>query len=122
MVAISYKTGISKVMIRITMEKKQNFIRSTKRNSPTGNSGASSLLPIGNSFMYIETSSNNHGKNVFVSFERSDIIQITNIKFYYNTFLTSTKVSIKSMGRFRFQILLYDNTWSTQFTFAKNTQ
>ena len=52
-----------------------NFIKSTKTNSPTGYLGATSLPPIGNSFMYIETSSNNHGKNVFVSFERTDIIQ-----------------------------------------------
>ena len=37
----------------------QNFIKSTKTNSPSGYSGAESLPPIGNSFMYIETSSNN---------------------------------------------------------------
>ena len=30
----------------------QNFIKSTKTNSPTGFSGAESLPPIGNSFMY----------------------------------------------------------------------
>ena len=66
--------------------KLQNFIKSTKTNSSTGCSGAESLPPIGNSFMYIETSSNNHGNNVFVSFERTDIIQISNITFYYNRF------------------------------------
>ena len=32
----------------------QNFIKSTKTNSPTGFSGADSLPPIGNSFMYKE--------------------------------------------------------------------
>ena len=32
----------------------QNFIRSSQTNSPTGNSGATSLPTIGNSFMYIE--------------------------------------------------------------------
>ena len=37
----------------------QNFIKSTKSNSPTGNSGATGLPPIGNAFMFIETSSNN---------------------------------------------------------------
>ena len=37
--------------------------------------------------MYIETSSNNHGhERVFVSWERTDIIQISNITFYYNRF------------------------------------
>ena len=34
-----------------------NFIESIITNSPTGYSGATSLPPIGNSFMYIETSS-----------------------------------------------------------------
>ena len=54
-----------------------DFLKSTKTNSPTGYSGAMSLPPIGNSFMYIEKSSNNHGhERVFVSWERTDIIQL----------------------------------------------
>ena len=61
-------------------------MKSTKTNNPTGFSGATSLPPIGNNYMYIETSSNNHGNNVFVSFERTDIIQISNITFHYNRF------------------------------------
>ena len=76
----------------------QDFIRSTKTTSPTGYSGSDSLPPIGNSFMYIETTSNNHGSNVFVSFERRDIIQITNITFYYNRFSISD-VNLRAMGR-----------------------
>ena len=98
----------------------QNFIKSTKTNSSTGYSGATSLAPIGNSFTYIETSSNNHGNNVFVSFERTDIIQISNITFYYNRFSILTNDSLKSMGRFRIQLLLEDNTWSTRYNIAKN--
>ena len=76
----------------------QNFIKSTKTNSPTVYSGAKSLPLIGNSFMHIETSSNNHGNNVFVSSERTDIIQISNITFYYNRFSILTNDSLKSMG------------------------
>ena len=95
------------------------FIRSTKSSSPTADSGATTLPPIGNSFLYIETSSNNHGNNVFVSFVRTDIIQITNITFFYNRFSILTNDSLKSMGRFRIQLLLEDNTWSTQYTIAK---
>ena len=72
--------------------------------------------------MYIETSSNNHGNKIFVIFERTDIIQITNIIFYYNRYSILTGDSLKSMGRFRIQLLLEDNTWSTQYTIAKNTQ
>ena len=90
-------------------------------SSPTGESGASSLPPIGNAFMYIETSSNNSGSDdVFVSWERTDIIQITNITFYYNRFSILTSDSLKSMGRFRIQLLLDDNTWSTRYNIPKN--
>ena len=98
--------------------KKQNFIRSTKSNSPTGDSGATSLPPIGDAFMYIETSANNNGNNVFVSFERKDIIQITNISFYYNRYSSSNPNS-RAMGRFRIQLLLNDNTWSTRYNIPK---
>ena len=101
----------------------QNFIKSTKTNSPTGNSEATSLPPIGSAFMYIETSSSNHGHNrVSVSWERTDIIQITNITSYYNRFSILTNNNLKAMGRFRIQLLLEDNTWSTQYTVAKKTQ
>ena len=97
-----------------------DFIKSTKTNSPTGHSGATSLPPIGNSFMYIETSSNNHGNNVFVSWERTDIIQISNITFYYNRFSILTNDYKKSMGMFKIQLLLKDNTWSTRYNIPKN--
>ena len=100
-----------------------DFIKSTKTNSPTGFSGATSLPLIGNSFMYIETSSNNHGhERVFVSWERIDIIPISNITFYYNRFSILTNDSLKSMGRFRIQLLLEDNTWSTRYNILKNVR
>ena len=99
-----------------------DFIKSTKTNSPSSHSGATSLPPIGNAFMYIETSSNNHGSNVFVSWERTDFIQITKIEFYYNRYSILTNDNSKNMGRFRIQLLLDDNTWSTQYTIAKNTR
>ena len=99
----------------------QNFIKSTKTNSPTADSGATSLPPIGNAFMYIETTSNNSGENVFVTWERTDIIQITNITFYYNRFSISDD-NFRAMGRFRIQLLLDDDIWMTQYTIDKNTQ
>ena len=70
--------------------------------------------------MYIETSSNNHGDDVFVSWERTDIIQISNITFYYNRFSILNNDSKKSMGRFRIELLLEDNTWSTRYNIPKN--
>ena len=102
--------------------KLNNIIKSTKTSSPISQSRATSLPPIGISFMYIETSSGSRGNNVFVTFERTDIIQITNITFYYNRFSILTDSSLKSMGRFRIQLLLEDNTWSTRHTIPKNTQ
>ena len=72
--------------------------------------------------MYIETSSNNYGSNVFFSFERTDFVQISIITFYYNTFSILTYNSLKSMGRFRIQLILEDNSWSTQNTIATNSQ
>ena len=100
--------------------KLNNILKSTKTSSPTGQSGATSLPPIGNSFMYIERSSGGHGNNVFVSFERTGIIQITNITFYYNRFSIFIINSLKSMGRFRIQLLLEDNTCSTRYTIPEN--
>ena len=94
-----------------------NFIKSTKTNSPTGHSGAKNLSPIGGSFMYIKTSNNNNGDNVLCSFERTDIIQISNITFFYNRFSAG---ATKSMGRFRIQLILDVNTRSTRRTIAKN--
>ena len=101
--------------------KNSNFIETTKTNSPTSNSGASSLPPIGNSFMYIKTSSGNHGNNVFVSFERTDIIQKSNRTFFYNRFSILTNNNLNAIGRLRLQLLLEDNTWSTKYTTTKNT-
>ena len=86
-----------------------NFVKSTKSNSPTSDSRATSLPPIGSAFMYIESSSNNNGNNVFVTLERTDIIQISNITFFYNRFSISD-VNLRSMGRFRIQLLLDDKT------------
>ena len=97
----------------------QNFKKSTKTNSPTGYSGAESLPPIGNSFMYKEKAPNIHGNNVFVSFERTGIIQFSDITFYFNRFSNLTNDSLKAMDLFRNQILLEDNTWSTRYNTPK---
>ena len=60
--------------------------------------------------MYIETSSGNHGNGGFVSFERTDIIQVSKILFCYNRLSILTDDSSKSMGDFRIQLLLEDIT------------
>ena len=80
-----------------------------------------SLPPIGKCFMYIETSSNIHGhERFFVSFERTDITQISFKTFYYNKYSILTNDSLKSMGRFRIQLLLEKNPWSTRYNIPKN--
>ena len=58
------------------------FFRATKTKSPTGHLGATKLPPIGDSLLYIETSSNNYDNDVFVSWEITDIIQSTNVTFF----------------------------------------
>ena len=68
------------------------------------------LHPIGNSFMYIETSSINHCNKVFGSFERTDILQISNILFHYNRVSFLMNDSLKSMDKIGIQLLLADNT------------
>ena len=63
------------------------FVRSTQSTFPTGNSGASSLRPIGDAFMYIETSSNNISRNVFFcSWERLNLINISNLTLFLIVF------------------------------------
>ena len=53
--------------------------------------------------MYIETSSSNHDhEKIYVRWERTDIIQIIYITFYYNTISNLTSDSLKSMGQFNF--------------------
>ena len=97
-----------------------NFLKSTRTASPTSESGATSIAPIRSAFMYIETSSKDHGyEKVFVSWEKTDIIQISNITFYYNRFSILTKDFLKSMGRFRIQFLLEHNTCSTRYNIPK---
>ena len=62
--------------------KTQNFLKLTKSSSPTGYSGATSLPPIGHSFLNIETSQINPGREiVFVSFDRTVIVETSNITF-----------------------------------------
>ena len=98
----------------------QSFIESSKTNSLTGFSGATLLPPLVNSFMYIETSSNNHGPKVFVSWKRTDIKKISKKTFYYNRFSFLTNDCLKSVGRFRIQLLLSSLTWSTRYNIPKN--
>ena len=75
-----------------------NFIGATKSCSSTSNTEASTMHPMGDSFMYIETSGNNYGQNAFVSFQRIYIMQISHTTFFDNRF--SIKNS-RSRGRLK---------------------
>ena len=66
--------------------------------------------------MYIETSASNYGQNVFCSSERTDIIHLSKITFYYNRFSAG---NFKARGGFRLQLLLEDNTRSTPYNIRK---
>ena len=98
-----------------------NFIKSTKTQSSTENSGATALPPIGSGFMYLESSGVNNGNNTYVILTRTDIIQITNISFYYNRFSISDE-DLRAMPRFRIQILLENDNWDNKYTIEKNIQ
>ena len=69
--------------------------------------------------MWIETRGNIHGSEVFVSFERTDFKQIIKMTFYVNRFSILSNDSLKAMGRFRIQLLLSENTWSTRYFIPK---
>ena len=98
----------------------RNFINSAKTNSPTGDSGATILPPIGDSFIYMETSSNIHDNIVLCSFEGTDILQITNKTFYHNRVSILTNDSPKSKGCFGIQLFLEVITWSISYNIPKN--
>ena len=75
-----------------------NFVKTTNSTSPTGNTGTPKIPQIEESFMCVETSAcNSSNENIFVSFDRTDIIQISNITFYYNRFSNSTS-RLRSRG------------------------
>ena len=102
--------------------KNNKFYTSKETSSPTSSSEASLLQPTGDSIMYIETSANNQGEEVFVSSERTDIIQITNITLHFKRYSILTNDCLKQMGRFRVQLFLEDNTWSTRYNITKNNR
>ena len=45
--------------------------------------------------------------------------KFTNISFYYNRYSSSNQ-NLRSMGRFRIQLLLNDSSWSTRYNISKN--
>ena len=98
-----------------------NFVKSRKTSSETDHSGGTTKTFFGDAFLYIETSSNNNTASAYVILESTDVIQITNFSFYYNRYSILTNDSLKSMARFRVQLLLSDNTWSTNYQLSKNS-
>ena len=95
--------------------KLNNLRKINKTSNPTRHSGATSSPPIAEIFLYIGKSSDNQDNNVFVSWERTDKIQNSNITFYFNSFSILTNDNLKNMGRFRIQFLLEENTRSTRY-------
>ena len=100
------------------LEKNTKVYTINKTSFPTSNSGATSLSPLKDSFMYIERSANDCRANVFFcTFERTNVFQKRSFRFYCTRFLAG---SSKSMGRFRIQLLLSDNTGNTRYNKPKN--
>ena len=84
-------------MLRKQLVKYKFLVKSTKTNSPTGNFGPPNLHPIGDAIMYTETSGNNCGPNVFCSMERFDVLQKSNITFYWNCFSTGSSQTMADL-------------------------
>ena len=93
--------------------KTQNFLRSTETSPRQGKSGTTSQPPIGSLFMDLEPGAIIYEPKVYFSFQRTDMIDISNISFNHNRY--STGSSNQSMGRIRLQLLLDDNTWSNRY-------
>ena len=87
-----------------------SFIRSPISSTPLGSIRATSLPPVGDSFMNLETSSNLSGTNVYCSFERTNFVEISNIEFYYTKWKRSAGSVHKARGMFRVQLVLSDIT------------
>ena len=112
------KSGISCVMIKL-VEGKVLVLLGLQNIATDWKHWDNEHTPIGDSIMYIGTSSNNSGdEDVFCSFEQIDVMQISSISFFYNRY--SAENVHKLTGRFRVQVLLSDNTWSTRYNIPKN--
>ena len=70
-------------------------MNSSKTNTTHGRSGRTSIPPIGTSLGYIETSSKYFEPGVFVSFERTDISQTSNIIFCCKRLSAKNNISTK---------------------------
>ena len=77
-----YSNEILIVLMETMMENYKILKKSTTTNSATPITAATILPPFGFSFMYIEKNGNNHGPNVHVKFERTDIVQLSDITFH----------------------------------------
>ena len=91
---------------RMSFGRKPVFLKAAKNNNPTRNTGAYSLLLIGDSFLCTETSSKLFRQKLSISFERTVVIQISKITFYCNRCSTPSSCTPKCMGRLRIHILL----------------
>ena len=77
---IFYLYENEKVMVKILLEKNR-FCKIKKTFIPTAISGPTSIFPLAVSLTYIKTGGSDYSQNVFVSFERTDKVQISIISF-----------------------------------------
>ena len=54
-------------------------------------------------------------ENVFVSFEKTSIVQIENVSFQNHRLSSLLNASCKFLGIIRNQVFLKDNTWSIRY-------
>ena len=78
-----------------------------------------SPAPIGDSLRCIEPCQNLYGPNVHCSFEQTDILQVSNDKFYHNRLYAGDN---KAIWRLRNQFLLDENTLSIRYSIPGNNR
>ena len=90
--------GITKGNDKIYAGKVTTFLGATKSTSPIAKSQAKDLPPIGDSFMYIRTSSIKYVEKDFDSIERTDIIWKSNITFHFSRFSAGKRNQCQDIG------------------------
>ena len=80
----SYNNGLINFLTK--KENQQSFKKSSKTNTQTPKTGATVVPLIGDSYMYIETGGSSFGSKIFVSFEKTGILRISNNIFFYDRY------------------------------------
>ena len=98
--------------------KEQHLLEQQKQNRQIQIQDQRAYSPLGYGFKNIKTTCNNFGQKLLVNFEGTDIIQFSNITFYFNNFFAGCN---KLMRFFRVQIFSTNSQWLSIYINDENT-